>query len=255
MDGNLSRSGPCRWQLRQTQMEYTGRSHPQVMRFFEGPGTGRARAGPGSAMAPRHRDEPHAGIVGRGRAQVAERPLDVSLGSAHRAFPGTSSCSRGLARLADTYGVNLLASGRDPARPARAHPRAAAAALAIAVLFLAGCGGGSSHPAAPHHPPSPCAQLAALSPGLAPVLAGLGRGGINLTTSQPARRQLLRFTGDAATWAAATGATAFTTLFRHLRHLWNWPPGLIPELAHLIRRDIAAADAHCATAHNSPPPA
>jgi hypothetical protein len=91
--------------------------------------------------------------------------------------------------------------------------------------------------------------LAALTPGVAPVLAGLAGGRIDLVTNQPARRQMLRFTGDAAGWAAATGTAAFATLFRHLRHLWNWPSGLIPELADWIRRDIAATTARC----GSPP--
>jgi hypothetical protein len=129
---------------------------------------------------------------------------------------------------------------------APARVRAAAAAIAVAVLGVAGCGDGrAAQSAAPREHLSPCAQLAALSPGLAPILAGLREGRINLVTNQPVRRQMLRFTGDAAGWAAASRATAFTTLFRHLRHLWNWPPGLIPELAGWIRRDIAAAVAHC----------
>ena len=37
---------------------------------------------------------------------------------------------------------------------------------------------------------------------------------------------------------AASGATAFTTLFRHLRQLWRWPPALIPEVADRIRRAL-----------------
>ncbi len=131
--------------------------------------------------------------------------------------------------------------------PCRA--RVTGAAIAMAVLILAGCGGGrSSDHAAPRQHLSPCAQLAALSAGLAPVLAGLGEGRINLVTNQPIRRQMLRFTGDAAAWAAASGTAAFATLFRHLRHLWNWPSGLIPELARWITRDIAAAGTHCAAA-------
>jgi hypothetical protein len=115
---------------------------------------------------------------------------------------------------------------------ASARVRAAAAALAVMIASVVGCSGGqSSHPAATRHHVRPCAQLAALSPGLVPVLAGLAHGRINLVTSQPARRQMLRFTDDAARWAAASGTAPFTTLFRHLRHLWNWPSGLIPELA------------------------
>jgi hypothetical protein len=85
---------------------------------------------------------------------------------------------------------------------------------------------------------SPGTQQAALSPGLAPVLADLGQGRINLVTSKPIRRLMLRFTGDGAGWAAASGATAFAALFGQLRHLRNWPPGLIPEFADWIRRDI-----------------
>ena len=130
---------------------------------------------------------------------------------------------------------------------ASARIRAAAAAFAVLVLGVAGCGGvTSSRPAAPLHQVRPCAQLAAVSPGLRPALAGLAGGRISLVTNEPVRRQLLRFTGDAARWAAASGATVFTTLFRHLRHLWNWPSWTIPELAGGIRGDIAAAAAHCA---------
>lgn len=114
-----------------------------------------------------------------------------------------------------------------------------------------GCTGvNSPQSAGPHHHHHllrPCAQLAAVSSGLVPVLAGSDGGRINLVTNQPVRRQLLRFTGEAARWAAASGATAFTTLFRHLRHLWNWPSGLIPELAGWIRSDIATAETHCLT--------
>jgi hypothetical protein len=72
---------------------------------------------------------------------------------------------------------------------------------------------------------------------------------MHLATSEPARRQLLRFTGDVARWAAASGALPFTTLFRHLRQLWRWPQALIPEVAERIRRDIATARDYCATAH------
>lgn len=130
---------------------------------------------------------------------------------------------------------------------ASARAWAAAAAFAVMVLGVAGCGGVKSpHSAVPRHHVRPCAQLAAVSPGLAPVLAGLAEGRINLVANQPVRRRLLRFTGEAARWAGASGATAFTMLFRHLRHLWNWPPGLIPELAGWIRSDIAAAQTHCA---------
>jgi hypothetical protein len=130
---------------------------------------------------------------------------------------------------------------------ASARAWAAAAALAVMVLGVAGCGGvTSSRSAVPLHHVRPCAQLAAVSPGLLPVLAGLAERRINLVTNQPVRRQMLRFTGDAARWAAASGATPFTTLFRHLRHLWNWPSELIPELAGGIRSDIAAAETHCA---------
>jgi hypothetical protein len=127
-----------------------------------------------------------------------------------------------------------------------ARVRAPAAALAVTVAGVVGCGGQSSHPAVPLHHVRPCAQLAALSPGLEPVLAGLAHGRINLVTNQAVRREMLRFTGDAARWAAASGAAPFTTLFRHLRHLWNWPSGLIPELAGWIRSDITAAETHCA---------
>ena len=129
-----------------------------------------------------------------------------------------------------------------------ARLRAVAAAFAVVALGMAGCGGAtSSHSAVPPRQVRPCAQLAAVSPGLLPVLAGLAGSRINLVANQPVRRQLLRFTGDAARWAAASGATAFTTLYRQLRHLWNWPSGLIPELAGGIRSDIAAAETHCAT--------
>jgi hypothetical protein len=130
---------------------------------------------------------------------------------------------------------------------ASARVPAVAAAFALVALGIAGCGGvASSHSAVPPHQVRPCAQLAAVSPGVLPVLARIAGGRISLVADQPVRRQLLGFTGDAARWAAASGATAFTTLFRHLRHLWNWPSGLIPELAGGIRSDIAAAETHCA---------
>jgi hypothetical protein len=133
-------------------------------------------------------------------------------------------------------------------RAHRAH-RAVAAAFAVAILGLAGCGDSRSpHPALPREHVSACAKLAAAAPRLRPVLAGLHDGSINLATSEPARRQLLRFTGDVARWAAASGAIAVTSLFRHLRQLWRWPPALIPEVADRIRRDIATASAFCATA-------
>lgn len=91
--------------------------------------------------------------------------------------------------------------------------------------------------------------MAAAAPRLRPVLAGLQDGSINLARSEPARRLLLRFTANVARWAAASGAMAVTTLFRHLRQLWRWPPALIPEVADRIRRDIATARDYCAIAH------
>jgi hypothetical protein len=137
-----------------------------------------------------------------------------------------------------------------------ASVRVGAAAIALVVFGAAGCGGGRpsysatprAHSASPRAHPSPCAQLTVLSPELVPVLADLHEGRINLVTNIPVRRQMLRFTSDAAEWAAASGAAVFTTLFRHLRHLWNWPSGTIPELAGWIRRDVTAAAAHCAAA-------
>jgi len=180
-----------------------------------------------------------------GRPRPPQRPLDEPRTNRNNTPPRANITDPlpWLLPLASCPGMQL--AGRVRAS-ARAWP--AATALAVMVLGVAGCGGvTSSRSAVPLHHGRPCAQLAAVSPGLLPVLADLAGGKISLVTNQPVRRQLLRFTSDAARWAAASGATAFTTLFRHLRHLWNWPSGLIPELAGEIRSDIAAAETHCAT--------
>ncbi len=163
--------------------------------------------------------------IPRTRAGVPVRP---PLPDAPMTAPMTAAADLGRSRPAAAGTVPGYAVGWRVSAPARV--RVAAAALAIALLGLAGCSGGRpSHSAAPREHLSSCAQLAALSPGLAPVVAGLGEGRINLVTNKPVRRQMLRFTGDAAKWAAASGAAAFTTLFRHLRHLWNCHPGSYPN--------------------------
>jgi len=128
---------------------------------------------------------------------------------------------------------------------------AATAATAITIVTLAACGGSTSRHAATRKPATPCAQLAAVAPSLAPVLAGIHDGRVNLATSKGARQEMLQVTGDAANWAAVSGTPAFATLFRHLRHLWNWPARTIPELASWISSDLSIARAQCATASAS----
>ena len=156
-------------------------------------------------------------------------------------------------RAAASSPTAAVSSARNSGTTRRARTsRAVAPALTVVILGMAGCGSSQSlHPGLQREQVRPCVELASASRGLAPVLVGLHNGRINLATTEPVRHRLLRFTGDVARWAAASGTMAFTTLFRHLRQLWHWPPALIPELADRIRHDIAAATAYCATAHSS----
>lgn len=123
--------------------------------------------------------------------------------------------------------------------------RAAAAATVIAILTLTACSAGTSRQAAARGPVKACAQLTALAPSLMPLLDSLQTGRISLVTNQSARQIMLRVTGVAAKWAASTGTPEFTTLFRHLRHLWNWPHTTIPELAAWVRHDFWVARTQC----------